>query len=217
MKNPILPLLCMFCLFLLGCDEGTATNAEAETIAGDAGYQVGDTATDFKLKNVDGKMVSMADYKDAKGFIVTFTCNTCPFSKAYEDRIIALHKKYAPKGYPVVAINPNDVKESRKDSYEHMQERAKEKNFPFPYLHDETQEIAKAYGATRTPHLYIVQKQQDGQFKVAYIGAIDDNSRDAQEVQKKYAETALGELLANKPVSQASTKAIGCTIKWRES
>ncbi|MGV3541112.1 MAG: redoxin domain-containing protein, partial [Rufibacter sp.] len=92
-------------------------------------------------------MVSMADYPDAKGFIVTFTCNTCPFSVAYEDRIIALHQKYASKGYPVIAINPNDVKESRKDSYEHMQKRAKSKNFLFPYLQDETQKIAKTYGA----------------------------------------------------------------------
>lgn len=125
MKKPILLLLFSYCLLLFGCDQGTVTNAEGVTA--DAGYKVGDTATDFKLKNVDGNMVSMADYQEAKGFIVTFTCNTCPYSQAYEDRIIALHKKYAPKGYPVIAINPNDVKESRKDSYAHMQERAKEK------------------------------------------------------------------------------------------
>ena len=214
MKKLNLLLLYTFCLLLFGCDQGAVTTAEAVT---DTGYRVGDTATDFKLKNVDGKIVSMADYKDAKGFIVTFTCNTCPYAVAYEDRIIALHNKYAPKGYPVIAINPNDVKESWKDSYLHMQQRAKRKNFPFPYLHDEKQEIAKAYGATRTPHLYIVQKQQDGKFKVAYIGTIDDNYREPQQVQKKYAEAALGELVANKTVSQANTKAIGCTIKWRES
>lgn len=216
MKKPILLLLYTFCLLLLSCDQGAVTTAEAGTTANDTGYQVGDTATDFKLKNVDGKMVSMADYKDAKGFIVTFTCNTCPYSVAYEDRIIALHNKYAPKGYPVIAINPNDVKASPKDSYTHMQQRAREKNFPFAYLQDESQEITKAYGATRTPHLYIVQKQQDGKLKVAYIGTIDDNSREPQQVQKKYAEAALGELVANKTVSQANTKAIGCTIKWRE-
>ena len=185
--------------------------------AENTGYQVGDTARDFKLKNVDGKMVSMADYKKAKGFIVTFTCNTCPYSVAYEDRIIALHNKYAPKGYPVIAINPNDATASPKDSYADMQQRAKEKNFPFPYLHDETQEITKAYGATRTPHLYVVQKQQDGKYKVAYIGTIDDNSRDASKVEKKYAEAALNELVAGKPVSQPTTKAIGCTIKWKEA
>lgn len=95
----------------------------------DNGYQVGDTAREFKLKNVDGKLLSMADYKDAKGFIVTFTCNTCPYAIAYEDRLIDLHKKYAPKGYPVIAINPNDVNASPGDSYKKMQQRAKEKNF----------------------------------------------------------------------------------------
>jgi peroxiredoxin len=210
MKKPILPLVYTFCLLVLGI-------LAAATPVNETGYKVGDTARDFKLKNVDGKMVAMADYKDAKGFIVTFTCNTCPYSVAYEDRIIALHKKYAPKGYPVIAINPNDVNESPKDSYTDMQKRAKEKNFPFAYLQDPTQEITKAYGATRTPHLYIVQKQKDGKYKVAYIGTIDDNSREPAQVQKKYAEAALNELVANKAVSQPNTKAIGCTIKWREA
>ena len=181
------------------------------------GYKVGDTATDFKLKNVDGKMVSLADNKKAKGFIVTFTCNTCPYSVAYEDRIIALQKKYEPQGFPVVAINPNDVTVSPKDSYKDMQKRAKEKKFNFAYLQDETQEITKAYGATRTPHMYVLQKQNDGSLKVMYIGAIDDNSREPQNVQKKYLETALDELIAGKEVSQPATKAIGCTIKWKQS
>ncbi|MDO6390480.1 thioredoxin family protein [Pontibacter sp. BT731] len=211
MKNNRLPFLYMACLLLVG------VLMAAIPASNNAGYQVGDTARDFKLKNVDGKMISMANYKDAKGFIVTFTCNTCPYSVAYEDRIIDLHNKYAPKGYPVIAINPNDVKESPKDSYKHMQVRAKEKKFPFPYVHDETQEITKAYGATRTPHLYVVQKQKDGTFKVAYIGTIDDNSREPGKVQKKYAEAALNELVAGKAVSQPNTKAIGCTIKWREA
>lgn len=210
MKKPILPLMYTFCLLVVGM-------LLAATTASNTGYQVGDKARDFKLKNVDGKMLSMADYKDAKGFIVTFTCNTCPYSVAYEDRIIALHNKYAPKGYPVIAINPNDVTASPKDSYADMQQRAKDKKFPFAYLHDETQEITRAYGATRTPHLYIVQKQKDNTYKVAYIGTIDDNSRDASKVEKKYAEAALDELVANKAVSQPNTKAIGCTIKWREA
>ena len=209
MKKANLPFVYLACLLFVG--------ALLAASPANPGYQVGDTARDFKLKNVDGKMVSMADYKDAKGFIVTFTCNTCPYSVAYEDRIIALHNKYAPKGYPVIAINPNDVAASPKDSYADMQQRAKEKNFPFPYLHDETQEITRTYGATRTPHLYIVQKQPDGKYKVAYIGTIDDNSRDAAKVEKKYAEAALDELVAGKPISQPTTKAIGCTIKWKEA
>lgn len=185
--------------------------------ASDNGYSVGDTARDFKLKNVNGKMVSMADYKDAKGFIVTFTCNSCPYAVAYEDRLIGLHNKYAPKGYPVIAINPNDAKISPKDSFEQMQVRAKEKAFPFAYVYDQTQDITKAYGATRTPHLYVVQKQKDGSFKVAYIGTIDDNYKDAGQVQKKYAEAALDKLVSGQQVSQPNTKAIGCTIKWKEA
>jgi peroxiredoxin len=201
----------MACLLLVGVLMAAIPASET------TGYKVGDAARDFKLKNVDGKMVSMADYNDAKGFILTFTCNTCPYSVAYEDRLIELHNKYAPQGYPIIAINPNDVKVSPKDSYADMQVRAKKKNFPFAYVYDETQEITKAYGATRTPHLYVVQKQKDGSFKVAYIGTIDDNSREPEKVQKKYAEDALDELVAGKAVSQPNTKAIGCTIKWREA
>lgn len=180
------------------------------------GYQVGDTATDFKLKNVNGQLVSLRDQKEAKGFIVTFTCNTCPYAKLYEDRLIQLHQKYAAKGYPVIAINPNDVTVSPDDSYAHMQKRASSKKFPFVYLHDETQEIAKRYGATRTPHVYVLTRSgQD--LKVSYIGAIDDNSGDPEKVQKRYVETALDHLLSGKAVPQASTKAIGCTIKWRNN
>jgi glutathione peroxidase-family protein len=96
-----------------------------------SGYQIGDMATDFKLKNVDNKMVSMADYKEAKGFIVIFTCNHCPYAVAYEDRIIALDKKYKKLGYPVIAINPNNPEVQPQDSFELMQVRAKEKKFTF--------------------------------------------------------------------------------------
>jgi peroxiredoxin len=185
--------------------------------AGKLGYEVGDMATDFKLKNVDGQQVSMADYPDAKGLVLSFTCNTCPYSVAYEDRLIALHRKYAPQGYPLIAINPNDPRASPRDDYKEMQKRAKEKNFPFPYLQDATQEITRTYGATRTPHMYVVQRQKDGTHKIAYIGTIDDNSREPDKVQKKYLETALDELISGKEVSQPNTKAIGCTIKWREA
>jgi peroxiredoxin len=179
------------------------------------GYSIGDTARDFKLKNVDGKMVSLTDYKKAKGYIVIFTCNHCPFAQAYEQRIIDLHKKYASKGYPVVAINPNDKDRSPEDSYEKMVSRAKEKNYPFAYIYDETQEIAKAYGATRTPHVYLLNKTAKGNI-VSYIGAIDDNSEEPAEVKEKYLENALNTLLAGKTVDKTSTKAIGCTIKWKK-
>jgi peroxiredoxin len=182
--------------------------------APNAGYNVGDKARDFKLKNVDGKMMSLADYKDAKGFIVTFTCNHCPFAKAYEDRTIALHNKYAAKGYPVVAINPNDKDRAPDDSFDAMVVRAKEKSFPFAYLYDESQEIAKAYGATRTPHVYILSKKGND-LTVEYIGAIDDNSDDESAVTTKYVEKAVENLLAGKKAEPSFTKAVGCTIKWK--
>lgn len=178
------------------------------------GYDVGDMARDFSLKNVDGKMVSLADYKDAKGFIIVFTCNHCPYAKLYEQRIIDLHKKYASQGYPVIAINPNDPVKQPDDSYENMQKRAKEKGYPFVYLFDDTQDIAKAYGATRTPHVYILNKVKD-KYQVAYIGAIDDNPQSASDVETMYVENAIDAMKNGKKVAISSTKAIGCTIKWK--
>ena len=180
------------------------------------GYQVGDYARDFSLKNIDGNMVSMADFKDAKGIVVVFTCNTCPFAKLYEDRIIAINNKYASQGYPVVAINPNDPVKQPGDSFDAMKVRAKEKGFTFPYLMDESQEIARTYGATRTPHVYLLKKE-GSKFKVAYIGAIDNNHQNADDVTERYLEDAIGELQRGGKVSTPSTKAVGCTIKWREA
>jgi peroxiredoxin len=180
------------------------------------GYNAGDKARDFRLKNVDGNMVSMKDNQTAKGYILVFTCNHCPFSVKYEDRIIALHKKYAPMGYPVIAINPNDPGKQPEDSFDNIKKRASDKSFPFPYLIDETQEIAKAYGATRTPHVYIVKKTGND-YVVEYIGAIDDNSNDASKVQRRYVEEAMGDILAGRAVANKNTKAIGCTIKWRDA
>ncbi len=174
------------------------------------GYTVGDKATDFSLKSVDGTMVSLKSYKEANGYIVIFTCNSCPYSVAYEDRIIALHNKYAAKGYPVIAINPNDDEKSPKDSYELMKVRAKEKDFPFAYVYDTTQEVTKAYGASHTPHVYLLNQDMI----VKYIGAIDNNTKDAISADKKYVEDAVDALINNKEVATEKTKAIGCTIKW---
>jgi len=176
------------------------------------GYKIDDYATDFKLKNVDGKMVSMADYTDAKGFIVIFTCNTCPYSVAYEDRIIALDKKYKGLGYPVIAINPNNPAVKSGDDFASMKVRAKEKGFTFPYLFDDGQKIYPKYGATRTPHVFILQKTSKGN-QVKYIGAIDDSSRNADSVEEKFVENAVDALLKGQEVPLKTTKAIGCTIK----
>lgn len=178
----------------------------------DSGYQIGDVVSDFKLKNVDGKMISLSDFKDAEGFIITFTCNTCPFSIAYEDRIIALDRKYASKGYPVIAINPNNPLVQPGDTYQAMQQRAKEKGFTFPYLVDEGQKVYPKYGATKTPHMYVLQKTKKG-IVVKYIGAIDDNHQDASAVKTKYIENAVDALLKGEEIKQTETKAIGCTIK----
>ena len=180
----------------------------------ESGYKTGDKAVDFKLKNVDGKMVSLADFKNSKGVVVVFTCNHCPYAKKYEDRIIALDQKYKAKGYPVVAIMPNDVDAVTEDSYDNMQKRAKEKHYGFPFLLDESQATAQAFGATRTPHVFVLQNVNSA-FVVKYIGAIDDNSDDAKDVKEKYVENAIDALLAGKPVSPDFTKAIGCTIKWK--
>jgi peroxiredoxin len=172
-------------------------------------YKVGDQAADFSLKNVDGSMVSLASMKDVKGYIVVFTCNTCPYAVMYEDRIIALHNKYASQGYPVVAINPNDPDVKAGDDFASMQVRAKEKKFPFKYLFDDGQKVYPAFGATRTPHIYLL----DANRYVRYIGAIDDNAQNPAEVSVKYLENAIEALKSGNNPDPAETKAIGCTIK----
>jgi peroxiredoxin len=179
------------------------------------GIKVGEKAVSFNLKGTDGKMHTLAELAP-NGAILVFTCNHCPFSKAYEDRIISLQNAYGAKGYPVIAINPNDPKKQPEDSFDKMQERAKEKNFNFPYLFDDTQAIAKAYGAVRTPHVFIVKKSGTA-YNVEYIGAIDDNSNEPTQVSKKYVESAVESLIAGKKPQPDNTRAIGCTIKWRES
>jgi peroxiredoxin len=175
-------------------------------------YKVGDTAADFKLKNIDNKMVSLADFSKAKGFIIVFTCNHCPYAIAYEKRIVALDKKYKAKGYPVIAINPNNPATVPADSFEEMQKRHKEAGFTFPYLFDNGQKIYPVYGATRTPHVFLLEKTKEGNV-VRYIGAIDDNYEDASAVKTPYLANAVDALLAGKEVNPSSTKAIGCGIK----
>ncbi len=184
----------------------------ANTSSVSDGYEVGDIATDFKLKNIDGNMVSLADYKDAKGYIVIFTCNTCPYAVQYEDRIIALDKKYASKGFPVVAIMPNNPEVQPGDSMDAMKARAASKGFTFPYLFDDGQKIYPQYGATKTPHVYLLEKTKKGNV-VRYIGAIDDNYKDAEAVNTKYVEEAVDALMNGKEIKETKTRAIGCTIK----
>lgn len=187
---------------------GLFVAATSTNTTGD-GLEVGDTAPDFSLKNIDGKMVSLGDYENAKGYVVIFTCNTCPYAVMYEQRIIELHDKYAAKGYPVIAINPNDPEVKAGDSFEKMQQRAADKQFPFAYLLDDGQKVYPAYGATRTPHIYLL----DADRKVQYIGALDNNPQDAAAVTTKYVEDAIDALEAGNSPETTFTKAIGCSIK----
>lgn len=177
-----------------------------------SGYEIGDIADDFALKGVDNSMVSLSDYNTAKGFIVIFTCNTCPFSVANQDRIIALDAKYKNVGYPVIAINPNNPDVKPGDSFAEMKIRAKAEGFTFPYLFDEGQKVYPSYGATKTPNVYLLEKSKEG-LVVKYIGAIDDNSRSASAVKRKFLENAVDALLAGRKIEITTTKAIGCSIK----
>lgn len=179
-------------------------------------YQVGDLVADFNLPAVSGNDISMGNYDAADGFIVIFTCNHCPYSKLYEDRIIDLNNTYSEQGYPVIAINSNDPEAYKEDSFKNMKKRSKEKGFTFEYAFDETQEVAKRFGATRTPEVYLISKNVDG-YTLEYTGAIDDNAKQPDEVTTTYLEDAIQSLREGKKVEPGKTKAIGCTIKWKKA
>mgnify|MGYP000623571457 CR=1 FL=1 len=198
MKTPLLlPVLVVAYLLLTT----SATNP--------TGYAVGDIAENFALKNVTGDTVSLANYKDAKGIIVIFTCNHCPFAQLYEQRIIDLHRTFEPLGFPVVAINPNSPLIIPEDSFEKMQERARVKRYPFAYLFDEKQTVFPQFGANRTPHVFVL----DGNRVVQYIGAIDNNPEAPCASTKRFVEDAVHALLRGEKPDPYSTKSVGCTIK----
>ncbi len=173
--------------------------------------QIGDKLLPFKLKNVDGRLIQAADFKDAKILIVAFTCNHCPYVVAYQDRMIALQKEFFDQGVRWVTINSNDAVGYPQDSYENMILRAKEKNFPFPYLHDETQEVAKAYGAERTPEIFMFDSAQ----KLIYQGRIDDNWQNPKAVQVQDLHDAIQSTLKGQTIAYPVTAAVGCSIKWK--
>jgi peroxiredoxin len=179
-------------------------------------YKAGDVVADISLKNVNGKMVSFSQFSDARGFIVVFACNTCPVVKKYQQRIIDLHSQFNAKGYPVIEINSNDKNVSPGDSFEEMQKFARDKGFDFQYLYDESQQVAKLWGATNTPHVYVLSKKGD-KLVVEYTGAIDNNADDPDKADKKYVVDAVNALIKDQPVPVKGTKAIGCSIKWRAS
>lgn len=172
---------------------------------------IGASGPEFSLLGTDGKTYSLADYKGKKGVAVIFTCNACPYAKAFEDRIIKLANTYQPKGIVFVAINPNDPGQVPKDSYEDMIKRAKEKAFVFPYVYDSTSAVAAAYGAKVTPHIFLL----DGNFKLVYRGRIEDET-EAKKSKSFDLKNALNALLAGKKITTAETRAFGCGIKWRK-
>lgn len=182
--------------------------------------KVGERGPEFtKLAGVDGKEYGLGDFKEAKAVLLVFTCNHCPVAKAYEDRLIAIQKDYKDKEVRIVAINSNSPKKQPQDSLDKMKERAAGKDvgdwrddkqpFNFPYLFDATQKVAKAYGATCTPHVFILDEDR----KIAYTGAIDDNM-DATKVKEPFVRDALDAILAGEKPPKASTKQFGCSIKW---
>lgn len=178
------------------------------------GYNLGDAIADFHLKNVDGRIISLSDYRSQKGLIVVFTSNHCPFAKTYEDRLIGLDRKFAPQGYPVLAIMPNDPAAYDEDSFDNMKVRARDRGYSYAYTMDETQSTARAFGATRTPQVYVL-KQTNGQFILEYVGTVDDSPQDSTSVQRRYVEEAVSNLLVGRPVQSPITKPIGCAIKWK--
>ena len=172
------------------------------------------TVDDFKLKNTDGQWVSLNNYPDAKGFIIVFTCNHCPFAKQYPQRLNALSNKYKALGIPLLAISSTDTLMYAEDTYDKMIEIAKQNHFDFPYLQDNTQSVGKKFGAQKTPHAFVIWKENT-LWKIKYSGAIDDNGGEPNNVIHDYVSEAVNSLLDGKKVAITETKSIGCQIHYR--
>ncbi len=174
--------------------------------------ELGESAPDFSLPGVDGKTYSLGDFKDAKTLIVVFSSNHCPFVIGSEDRMNALYADYAPKGVAMIAISSNETEKHPTDSFDHMVQRAKEKGFEFPYVWDESQDVALAYGALRTPHFYVFDEQR----KLRYTGRMDDNPKEAAKATTHELRDALDALLAGGEPPVTLTNPMGCNVKWRD-
>jgi len=180
--------------------------------AQEKGYSVGAVVTDFKLKNVDNNTVSLASYPDARGYIVIFGCNSCPVSRGYENRMVALQEKFSGKGFPVIMINPNDPEVASSESFADMQQHARKSRLNFPYLEDPGQIVTRRFGALRTPHVFVLQKTPKG-IVVAYIGAIDNDPDNGNAQKINYVQNAVNSLLAGQQPEVTFTKAVGCGVK----
>lgn len=182
----------------------------SSTTIGSVGLPLGSVAVDFDLKGVDGKKHSLKSFADSKALVVVFSCNHCPYVQAYEDRMVQLQKDYASKGVTLIAINSNDETAYPEDSYLNMIEKAKDRGFNFPYLRDETQEIARKYGAICTPHIFAFNQQRQLQYK----GRIDDN-RNPDLVKTRDLRNALDAILAGHSPAVQETRPFGCSVKWK--
>ncbi len=176
---------------------------------------LGDTIEDFSLQNVDGKYISLNSYPEAKGFIIVFTCNHCPFAKLYSERFNEMAKKYGALKVPLLAINPMDTVVYEDESFLAMQEKAKVASFTFPYLQDNLQTVAKDFNADHTPHAFVIWKENN-QWIIKYTGAIDDNGAESDKVKNPYVANAVDELLAGNKVKEPETRSIGCAVFYRK-
>jgi len=173
--------------------------------------QIGQKAPDFSLPGVDGKTWSLKDFADKKVLVVVFSCNHCPYVVGSEDRMNRFYADYAPKGVGMIAINSNETDNHPTDSFEHMKVRAREKGFRFPYVRDESQEVARAYGALRTPHFYVFDQDR----RLQYTGRMDDNPRNPGKETTHELRDAVDALLAGRKPAVALTNPIGCNVKWK--
>ncbi len=178
---------------------------------GSVGLPLGSPAVDFQLKAVDGKTYALKSFADKKALVVVFSCNHCPYVQAYETRMVQLQHDYLPKGVSLVAINSNDETGYPEDSFPNMVKRSRERNFNFPYLRDETQEIARKYGAICTPHTFAFDQKRVLQYK----GRIDDNWRNPDDVKTRDLRNALDAIIDGKKPSVQETRPYGCSIKWK--
>lgn len=172
---------------------------------------IGDEAIPFSLPGVDGEAHSLSNHQEKAAVAVIFTCNHCPYARAWEDRIVSIQNDYRDQGLQVLAINANDADKYPNDGFTQMQQRAEEKDFNFPYLQDESQELAAAYGAERTPEVFLF----DGDRKLTYHGTVDDNYDDPNAVQRNYLRDAIEAMLSGEGASLSETRPVGCTIKWK--
>ena len=177
-----------------------------------ANLKIGDKAVPFELPGIDDQRHALEDYADKEAVAVVFTCNHCPYARAWEDRLIGIQSDYTARGVQLVAINANDAEKYPNDSFSKMKERSEEKGFTFPYLYDESQEVARAYGAERTPEIFLFDK--DGSLR--YHGTVDDNYEDPASVKAYYLKEALEAVLADHEPSTTETTPVGCTIKWKQ-